>query len=72
MEHFSYFEVKIGEANDKSLALFDSLGFRKTCEVSNYFGEFELRLESVTREKVRGLLDRHGIHSYRELSYRVS
>jgi L-amino acid N-acyltransferase YncA len=36
--------VKIGQGNLKSLALFESLGFRKTTGEVNYFGEWELRL----------------------------
>ena len=44
---FDYFSVKIGATNGKSLALFEGLGFAKTTESANYFGEYELRLERV-------------------------
>jgi hypothetical protein len=36
--------VKIGQENEKSLALFESLGFKKTTEEVSYFGEWELKL----------------------------
>lgn len=39
------FSVKIGATNKKSLALFEGLGFTKTSDSANYFGEFELSLD---------------------------
>ncbi|KAL2421189.1 hypothetical protein ABEF95_005531 [Exophiala dermatitidis] len=41
---FDYFAVKIGQTNHRSIALFESLGFRKTGDTPSYFGEYELRL----------------------------
>jgi RimJ/RimL family protein N-acetyltransferase len=35
--------VRIGSKNDRSIRLFESLGFQKTTETPNYFGEWELR-----------------------------
>lgn len=37
------FRVRIGSSNEKSVKLFESLGFRKVSETPNYFGEWELR-----------------------------
>ena len=39
-----YLRVKIGDTNERSLALFESIGFRKVKEEPNFFGEYELRL----------------------------
>lgn len=38
-----YLRVKIGKENMRSLGLFQKLGFTKTTEEPNYFGEWELR-----------------------------
>ncbi|KAK6510863.1 hypothetical protein TWF506_009957 [Arthrobotrys conoides] len=38
-----YLRVKIGKDNIRSLGLFQKLGFVKTAEEPNYFGEWELR-----------------------------
>lgn len=38
-----YLRVKIHETNFGSIRLFESVGFRKTKEGANYFGEIELR-----------------------------
>ncbi|KIX97777.1 uncharacterized protein Z520_06555 [Fonsecaea multimorphosa CBS 102226] len=45
--HFNDLRVKIGGTNSRSMALFESLAFRKTSESPNYFGEYELRLSRV-------------------------
>lgn len=42
--HFDHFAVKIGNTNHASIALFESLGFKKTSMQASYFGEFELRM----------------------------
>ncbi|GAB7343930.1 hypothetical protein MBLNU457_1881t1 [Dothideomycetes sp. NU457] len=39
-----YLRVKIGQANHRSLALFESVGFQKVKDEPNFFGEYELRL----------------------------
>ncbi|OQU96145.1 Acetyltransferase GNAT domain-containing protein [Cladophialophora immunda] len=41
---FDHLSVKIGRTNSRSMALFESLAFRKTREAPSYFGEYELRL----------------------------
>lgn len=48
-----YFRVKIGQENARSIRLFERLGFKRTTERANYFGELELRLPL---ERVRDVL----------------
>jgi L-amino acid N-acyltransferase YncA len=63
-------KVKIGSKNEKSIKLFESIGFIKIAEGPNYFGEFELLLEGfLGEERTRSLLARYGIEGYRELEY---
>ncbi|KAK8255124.1 N-acetyltransferase [Phyllosticta capitalensis] len=40
-----YLRVKIGAENERSVRLFEKLGFVKVAESPNYFGELELRLQ---------------------------
>jgi len=62
--------VKIGSKNEKSIALFESLGFIKVHESVNYFGEFELVLEGfIGEERTKGLLERWSVEGYREVGY---
>lgn len=58
---FAALSVKIGQANGRSLKLFESLGFEKVGEEPNYFGEWELRRTELGSEEVDG---------YREVEYR--
>lgn len=63
-------KVKIGSKNEKSIKLFESLGFIKVEEGPNYFGEFELVFEGLFgEERMRGLLERYGVEGYRKLEY---
>lgn len=62
---FDYLAVKIGEANAKSIGLFEGLGFTKVKETPSFFGEFELR---VAREEVLKTIQRTDI-GYREVEY---
>ncbi|PSN60561.1 hypothetical protein BS50DRAFT_535534 [Corynespora cassiicola Philippines] len=41
--YINYFRVRIGHKNERSVRLFESLGFEKQLDEPNYFGEFELR-----------------------------
>jgi len=66
---FAYFAVKIGATNHRSMALFESLGFRKTSQMPSYFGEFELRHASLGREAIETLANRYALHGYREIPY---
>ena len=47
---FTALSVKIGKSSTGSLALFESLGFRRVSDEPNYFGEFELRREVPGRD----------------------
>ena len=51
----SFLRVKINQANAGSIRLFESVGFIRTVEEPNYFGEVELRclpdLEGLRRQK---------------------
>ncbi|EPS30680.1 hypothetical protein PDE_05632 [Penicillium oxalicum 114-2] len=66
---FSYLSVKIGEANSRSLALFESLGFVRVAEEPNYFGEFELRKKDFSVEALDERLSIAGVNDYQELAY---
>lgn len=66
---FSCLSVKIGQANVRSLALFESVLFRKVADEPNYFGEFELRRTDLGREWVDEALGRAGVRGYTVLEY---
>ncbi|CAL00714.1 uncharacterized protein An04g02270 [Aspergillus niger] len=63
---FACLSVKIGQANERSLALFEGAMFRKVAEEPNYFGEFELRREreALGREMVDVSLERAGVSGF--------
>ena len=62
--------VKIGSKNEKSIKLFQSVGFLKVGEGENYFGEVELVFEGfLGKERMDGLLEKWGIINYEELEY---
>ena len=67
---FAYLAAKIGKENSRSLALFHSLGFRRTAEEPNYWGEYELRHTTVTKGFIQDLMADKGILQYKELDYR--
>ncbi|OAP54904.1 hypothetical protein AYL99_10604 [Fonsecaea erecta] len=52
LRHFDHICVKIGGTNLRSMALFESLAFRKTSDGPSYFGEYELRLSRAGLEDV--------------------
>jgi RimJ/RimL family protein N-acetyltransferase len=64
-----YLAVKINQVNDRSIGLFTSLGFKKTNEEPNYFGEFELVLKDLDVVRMFGLLRFHGLEGSRECEY---
>ncbi|KAL5359203.1 GNAT domain-containing protein [Aspergillus floccosus] len=66
---FSCLSVKIGQANVRSLALFESVLFRKVTDEPNYFGEFELRRTDLGRVWVDEALGRAGVRGYTVLEY---
>jgi RimJ/RimL family protein N-acetyltransferase len=67
---FAYVAAKIGKENGRSLALFESLGFKRTSEEPNYWGEYELRNDKLTRQAIELLMARHGVHHYSEVEYK--
>jgi DNA polymerase delta subunit 2 len=67
---FAYFSAKIGKENSGSLALFESLGFRRTCEEPNYWGEYELRQAALTQETIARQMAESGSCRYTELEYK--
>jgi len=70
LDHDFKLKVKIGEDNQSSIKLFESLGFVRKGDSANYFGELELVLpEYVTEEWTKGLMDTHGVEGYEELVY---
>lgn len=66
---FRYLRVKIGQENFRSLKLFQSVGFVKIAEEPNYFGEVEMRLESLSRGLTCSLLETYGIKGYKTVGY---
>jgi hypothetical protein len=64
----SYFSVKIGEGNAKSLTLFETLGFQKVTEKANVFGELELIMNSLRAHWLQDMLEKHSIRDYSEAS----
>ncbi|RAL08938.1 uncharacterized protein BO97DRAFT_427811 [Aspergillus homomorphus CBS 101889] len=68
---FACLSVKIGQANERSLALFEGARFEKVSAEPNYFGEFELRRlrGSLERSVVDEGLDATGVEGYLELEY---
>jgi RimJ/RimL family protein N-acetyltransferase len=62
--------VKVGGKNEKSIGLFEGIGFVKTSEGENYFGEVEMVFEgAVGRGRIGKLLERFGIERYTEMQY---
>jgi len=62
--------VKIGEANQRSIGLFESVGFERVGEGANYFGEWELRMGGEWRERVKVAWGRGQPAAYGEIEYR--
>lgn len=66
---FSCLSVKIGQANARSLALFESLGFKKISVEPNFFGEFELRRTELGLGSIDKALETADVDEYREIPY---
>ena len=74
-ERFDHLAVKIGQSNERSIKLFESVGFQKVRKESSYFGEFELRLSmhGLVTDGVGGAMgERWGVEGYREDVYNGS
>ncbi|OAT05474.1 hypothetical protein BDBG_01864 [Blastomyces gilchristii SLH14081] len=68
-EKLAYLSAKIGADNVRSLALFESLGFRKVSDKPNVFGEVELRREGFRGIEGGELLRRCGVEECTEMRY---
>ncbi|MCJ1323742.1 hypothetical protein MMC10_000403 [Thelotrema lepadinum] len=51
---FEYLRVRIGKDNERSLRLFEKLGFRMWSKEANFFGEVEMRLDGERWEGCKG------------------
>ena len=60
-----YLRVKINQSNERSIALFQSIGFVQTAAGANYFGEVELRWQPSRSE----LETRKGWEESQQLEY---
>lgn len=60
-DRFACLSVKIGKENERSLRLFEGMGFAKVEEEANCFGEFELRRVDLGVE---------GVEGYKEVVYK--
>lgn len=69
VSRFAYLRVKTKETNVRSIALFESLGFKKTEASPNFFDEFELRNERLRPEHIEKWMQERGIDGYREVPY---
>jgi ribosomal protein S18 acetylase RimI-like enzyme len=65
---FDYFEVKIQQTNERSIKLFEGMGFRKVKKEANYFGEVEMRL-GRSDVGVEELMEQAKIERYQEGKY---
>ena len=66
-----YLRVKVGENNLRSIALFESVGFRKVGEV-NIFSEIELRMDGEWRTTVVRAVGKYDVGGYEEVEYLTS
>ena len=63
-------KVKVGSKNEKSIKLFESVGFVKAKEGPNYFDEIELVFGDILDEEgTSELLKKYKIQGYREMPY---
>jgi RimJ/RimL family protein N-acetyltransferase len=62
--------VKIGGKNERSINLFEGIGFMKVGEGENYFGEVELVFKGFLGEgSMLALLDKYDTARYQEKTY---
>ena len=66
-----YLRVKVGENNLRSIALFESVEFRKVGEV-NIFSEIELRMDGEWRTTVVRAVGKYDVGGYEEVEYLTS
>ncbi|KAJ5579947.1 uncharacterized protein N7459_005932 [Penicillium hispanicum] len=66
---FSCLSVKIGQKNERSLALFEGIGFVKVSAEPNFFGEFELRRGELSYKSIDEALVSANVEGYVEVPY---
>lgn len=64
--------AKINQDNNRSLRLFESLGFKRTSEEPSYFGEFELRLNNFGQEWSEATMKKYNVQGYHYTEYAES
>lgn len=69
VSQFAYLRIKARETNVRSIALFESLGFKKTEQSPNFFDEFELRNPRLRLDQIERWMEERGIYGYREVPY---
>lgn len=63
-----YFRVKINSSNERSLRLFEDIGFKRVGDSPSYFGEWELRAK-FSIDEIHMLMEKRGINEYHEALY---
>ncbi|KAJ5791564.1 uncharacterized protein N7518_008575 [Penicillium psychrosexuale] len=66
---FEYLNVKIGQTNSRSLALFQGLGFERVSAEPNFFGEFELRKTDLSLSGIDAALEGANVRGFIALPY---
>ena len=64
-----HLRAKIHKDNVGSIALFESLLFKKRSEEPNWFGEYELVLHDLDVVRIIGMMRRYGLKSAKGLRY---
>ncbi|KAL4797587.1 GNAT domain-containing protein [Aspergillus venezuelensis] len=65
---FSALSVKIGQVNERSLKLFEGLGFKRIGDSPNYFGEWELRVQGSDLTSYLAMV-KGKVEGYTEVNY---
>ncbi|EFR01641.1 N-acetyltransferase 9 [Nannizzia gypsea CBS 118893] len=69
-KQLEYFVVRIAASNERSVALFKSLGFAAVSDEPNVFGELELRKHGLEASgELQEWMKYYGIEGYSELPY---
>ncbi|KAI9875913.1 MAG: hypothetical protein M1830_007784 [Pleopsidium flavum] len=69
LSRLEYLRVKIAESNERSIRLFESMGFSRVSDEANYFDEIELRLVTSLSETLTSLREKYGSSDYREPNF---
>ncbi|SZF01262.1 unnamed protein product [Blumeria hordei] len=68
VKHLSL-KVKIGSENQKSIKLFESIGFCKTRSDPDYFGEYEFKFADYSGRRIISLMEQFRLQDYFEFPY---